>query len=204
MSRHIGLPIHVQLDAGGASLPLHLARPHLRGARHRALHPRDRGRGAAAGEFVLSGKPSMGNGSQRDCGSAPEVSARASEMRQRVETNDRSERMAVGETCPAWRLFTERGETLDAPAMACPICRYDYLHIESVERDAALKVSDGIPPGYRWPAAPFSYGDCTIVFWGECGYRFALILGEHKGNMYAWAVRLEDALEDARENPQED
>ena len=58
----------------------------------------------------------------------------------------------------------------------CPICRYDYVHM-----------SDPITLSSDSYTAWHGRGDAIkIPFDGECGHRFALCFGYHKGQVFAF------------------
>lgn len=76
----------------------------------------------------------------------------------------------------------------DEGMVQCPVCGFECTHVESVgiESDGHMDVIraerhyvfNGVPSnGYR--------NCCAILtFWGECGHRFSLKFGCHKGNVF--------------------
>ncbi len=72
--------------------------------------------------------------------------------------------------------------------LLCPFCQCDYVHLRNVEHTA----------GKDNYAAAGVYGMhvrggvTALPFWGECGHRWALIFGEHKGMVFGRVMRLSD------------
>jgi len=86
-----------------------------------------------------------------------------------------------------------RGEELqffseqNTHVIVCPVCGFDYNHFDSPEED------DG-EDGYQadWEGR----GDLIkIPFWCECGSRWELCLGFHKGNTHSFARIIESCEE---------
>ena len=64
--------------------------------------------------------------------------------------------------------------------LLCPYCNDTYIHQEN--DPIRLEGNDKYDAGWG------GRGDVLKVpFWGECGHRFGLCFGFHKGNTYVWA-----------------
>jgi hypothetical protein len=51
----------------------------------------------------------------------------------------------------------------------CPICGYEFSHIEKVVENDELSSNN--------------QGNVSIYFWGECGHKWIRIFSGHKGNV---------------------
>ena len=73
-------------------------------------------------------------------------------------------------------MFTDNQEHVSSDGMLnieCPFCGYFYVHCGQPESGDDERMGG------------MKQGTLVIPFWGECGHRWDLIFGEHKGNTYA-------------------
>ena len=87
------------------------------------------------------------------------------------------------------------GET-HRPAMTflCPVCFYDYVHHEAATVVVAGKDD--------YKASVHCRGSVICIpMNGECGHRWSLLIGFHKGQTTFWCERLADLPENPEDHP---
>lgn len=63
-----------------------------------------------------------------------------------------------------------------ADIIRCPVCKFDYSHISQIEENKSDHYK-------AWAGR----GDCIVIpFEGECGHRWNICIGYHKGQNYAF------------------
>lgn len=71
--------------------------------------------------------------------------------------------------------------------IVCPVCGFDYNHLRPPQSLSGWESSENVsaPPAYCWSGR----GDGLVVpIEGECGHRWAICLGFHKGQSFMFAI----------------
>lgn len=86
--------------------------------------------------------------------------------------------------------------TLNEPAIACPVCGYDYVHPVNVfvamNHTTVMATGDEATVIRTTKGSPRRGSRITITFAGECGHQFSYAFTFHKGNTRVELINVVD------------